>query len=374
MDILPPSSRPVLVQWMIDTRHLWPEATQTRQLATVIAQASRALAALLSDEERAGVLKYFHVRDARMALASQLLKHLVVARCAGSGDAPVPWRRTVLSRDKHGKPVYYKDANDSGAQPIVFNVSHQAGLVVLVAVYGGDVRQKDGSSDNSGFQVGIDIVSPSERRTRDHEMIADEARRSGGSSGAASSSGWPRFVDMHADVLAPGEVRHLKQLPAASGDDQRLRLFYGLWCLREAYVKMTGEALLAEWLADLEFRDFRVPGVSATVDKNNSRDNDNGNGNGNGNGDLVQGGEMVTQHDIRFRDTPVGDSVNVCLRSVGTDYMVCTAVRGVTPGDETAPTAAAYKAAALALPTTDAIEVLQMDDILDFVHRSETAH
>ena len=40
---------------------------------------------------------------------------------------------------------------------------------------------------------------------------------------------------------------------------RRLRRFYALWCLREAYVKMTGEALLAEWLQELEFRSYPVP-------------------------------------------------------------------------------------------------------------------
>ncbi|CAK7223678.1 hypothetical protein SCUCBS95973_005261 [Sporothrix curviconia] len=331
------------------------------KLLTQLTKAPRALAALLSDEERAGVLKYFHVRDAKMALASQLLKHLVVARCARSGAVPVPWRQTVLSRDKHGKPVYYYKAGSSGAQPVVFNVSHQAGVVVLVAVYGGD------GIDNSAFQVGIDVVSPSERRTRDHEMIADEARRSG--TGLASA-GWPHFVDVHADVLAPGEVRHLKQLlsfAGSSGNDGRLRSFYGLWCLREAYVKMTGEALLAEWLADLEFRAFCVPGVplaaaaadTATAATATDKDADS----------LTQG-EMVTQYDIRFRGALVGDSVNMCLRSVGADYMVCSAVRA-TPGDEAKT--AAHKATALEFPTTDTIQVLQMDDILNFVERSGRA-
>jgi 4'-phosphopantetheinyl transferase len=294
----------------------------------------------LSDEERAGVLKYFHVRDAKMALASQLLKHLVVARCGHTkGSAPVPWRKTVLSRDAHGKPVYYSNGDGGGddgskTQPVVFNVSHQAGLVVLVAAYGGD----DPGGMN-GIQVGIDVVSPTERRTRDLQMIAD-------ADAASPASGWPHFVDVHSDVLARSEVSYLEALAThdndGCNDDERLRAFYALWCLREAYVKMTGEALLAKWLGDLEFKEFQVPKAPGP-DK--------------GKGSLHQG-DMVTEHDIRFRGSAVGDKANVCLRSVGTDYMVCTAVRS-TPTET-----------ALALPTTDAFEVLQMDDILDFVERS----
>ena len=44
--------------------------------------------------------------------------------------------------------------------------------------------------------------------------------------------------------------------------DAPLRRFYTFWTLKEAYVKMTGEALLAGWLRELEFRDVRAPGVA----------------------------------------------------------------------------------------------------------------
>ncbi|KAL1909397.1 hypothetical protein Sste5344_004792 [Sporothrix stenoceras] len=284
--------------------------------------------ALLTDEERAGVLKYFHVRDAKMALASQLLKHLIVARCGhAKGSNPVPWHKTVLSRDTHGKPVYYSDDSKT-KQPVVFNVSHQAGLVVLVAAYGGN---DPGGID--GIDVGIDVVSPTERRTRDLQMIAEADT-------ASPLSGWPHFVDVHADVLARSEVRYLENLPTHD-NDERLRAFYALWCLREAYVKMTGEALLAEWLGELEFKGFQVPKAPGPDKTKNS----------------LHQGDMVTKHDIQFRGASVGDKVNICLRSVGVDYMVCTAVRS-TPTET-----------ALALPTTDAFEVLQMDDILDFAER-----
>lgn len=42
----------------------------------------------------------------------------------------------------------------------------------------------------------------------------------------------------------------------------KLRYFYTFWALKEAYIKMTGEALLAGWLRELEFRDVRVPAVA----------------------------------------------------------------------------------------------------------------
>lgn len=92
--------------------------------------------------------------------------------------------------------------------------------------------------------MGVDIVCPTERRDRDHQMINTE--------------GWKNFVSIHDEVLSPAEVTSLNRLPFKDLD-HRLRYFYTLWCLREAYVKMTGEALLAPWLKKVEMRYFTPP-------------------------------------------------------------------------------------------------------------------
>lgn len=278
-------------------------------------QAARALA-LLGEDERRAVLRYLFVRDAKMSLASHLLKHYVVSRLCG-----VPWWETKITRNSKTKPVYVDTA--TGKSPVEFNVTHQAGLVALVASHG-----------HEGVDVGVDIVCVSERRDRDHAAIGRE--------------GWPSFVDMHADVFAPSEANYLKyQVPGAAPGlpagataeqvtDARLRCFYTLWCLREAYVKMTGEALLAPWLRVLEFRDFRPPQPTQSF------------------GASSQGGpDVVKEHDIWFRGTKVEDA-NVCLRSLGPDYMTCTAVR--TPHQHEV---------GLGLDLGP-FEVLRVDDILEF--------
>lgn len=242
------------------------------------------------------MLRYLFVRDAKMALASHLLKHYVVSKCCG-----VPWWETKITRNAKTKPVYVDPA--SGASPVEFNVSHQAGLVALVASHGGDCGEVD---------VGVDVVCVSERRDRDHAVIAKE--------------GWPSFVDMHADVFAPSEASYLKYrilsavpgLPAgatpAQLTDFKLRCFYTLWCFREAYVKMTGEALLAPWLKVLEYRNFKPPNPTESFG-----------------GSLEDGGDVVREHEIWFEGKRVDDA-NVSLRSLGPDYMTCTAVR--TPRDK----------------------------------------
>ncbi|KAL6917650.1 hypothetical protein ACHAPO_000539 [Fusarium lateritium] len=219
-------SSPTVIQWVIDTRPLWPSALKTKDLTT---SASRALF-LLTVEEQASVLRYYHVRDAKLALASALLKRYVISRFC-----QVPWPEAKTTRDARTKPVFI---SPSGDEPLIFNISHQAGLAVLLAVH----------NPPEGLAVGVDVVCPSERRDRDLRNLADE--------------GWPSFVDMHADVFGPEEVAALKHMEPGtpiSERDRALRYFYALWCLREAYVKMTGDALLASWLKDLEMRDFAPP-------------------------------------------------------------------------------------------------------------------
>ncbi|KAI1309641.1 phosphopantetheinyl transferase [Xylaria venustula] len=286
------SSTVEVIQYLVDTRGLWPAATKTSDLET---QASRALA-LLTRDERARVLRYHFVADAKMSLASQLLKHWVVSKYCG-----VPWEDTKLSADVNGKPVF-KDA--AGRQPVVFNVSHQAGLVALVAAHGYDAAN---GGDSSKVDIGVDIVCVNEREQRDLKMIRTE--------------GWPRFVDMHADVFGRSEAAYLKTGLAArpayaalrSEDERRaykLRAFYTLWCLREAYVKMTGEALLAEWLGDLMFQDFEPPEPGTEFAQ--SEDDDPR--------------QIVRKHDVLFHGRQVDDA-NICIRSLGPHYMTCTAVR-----------------------------------------------
>lgn len=235
------------------------------------------------------MLKYYHVRDAKLSLGSHLLKRYVISRFCG-----VPWFSATAVRDERTKPVFR--AAD-GSSPLSFNVSHQAGLVALFAVHGYE-------ADKGPVDVGVDVVCTSERRTRDHGMLKNE--------------GWPKFVDVHADVLSPIEASFLKWQvlaaippglkPGASVEeaaDFKLRCFYSLWCLREAYVKMTGEALLASWLADLQFKKFRPPLPAEKFEDE---------------------GEAVTDHEIVFKGAKV-DNANVCLRALGPDYMTCTAVR-----------------------------------------------
>lgn len=166
-----------------------------------------------------------------------------------------------------------------------FNVSHQAGLVALV---GSTTETRD---------VGIDVVSTTERAHRDVESI--------------EKGGFEAWVDIYTEVFSVRELDDIKYtlptpitIPSSDGTkvltpeqlrplsrccsrdqllsipyptiptdtmtinsnliiDAKLRNFYAHWCLKEAYIKMTGEALLADWLCDVEFRRVRPPPLSS---------------------------------------------------------------------------------------------------------------
>ncbi|KAI8966484.1 4'-phosphopantetheinyl transferase [Daldinia sp. FL1419] len=279
-----------VIQYLVDTRALWLDAPKTKNL---FFKASRALAFLAEDEQEAA-LKYYFVADAKMSLVSHLLKRWVVSKYAN-----IPWWDVKLTRDEKTKPVYVDPA--TGKQPVAFNVSHQAGIVALVAVAG-----YDGKVD-----VGTDIVCTSERRARDREVINTE--------------GWGSFVDLHSDVFGRSEAGYLKSdLSSALRDlpplarvdeiiDSKLRAFYALWCLREAYVKMTGDALLAPWLKDLEFKNFRAPHPSQEFEQRPDEE-------------VAEKQEIIKDHEILFHGNKV-DDVNICLRSLGPAYMTCSAIR-----------------------------------------------
>ncbi|KAL5353721.1 hypothetical protein ACLOAV_001762 [Pseudogymnoascus australis] len=314
------SSEIEFIQWIVDTRKLWivPESLGVKEQMQAFERASADLLATLPPQEKQGVLKYYFVRDAKMSLASHLLKHLVI-RELGS----VPWALSTVSRDENGKPCFYP-SNGVG-KTLDFNVSHQAGLVPLIACGSPDV------------EVGIDVVCVNER----------------GDNSTIRKDGLFAWIDMHADVFSRQEVHYMKydtenlSLPmkidmggeaqdaiancqrrdepalwttssSAHGEldadmiiEAKLRRFYAFWCLREAYIKMTGEALLAPWLQDLEFRKFKVPEANAKAALDDS--------------DLLLG-ETTTEFEIYFKGEHV-ENVTMELRALGRNYMVGTAVR-----------------------------------------------
>ena len=251
------------------------------------------------------------------------------------------WDAVAITRDERTKPVFLMP---DGSEPLIFNVSHQAGLVVMLAVLNppsregeqaaaaaaegeavgasgkGDRGESESESESGagagagagvgagagktraggrGFAIGVDIVCPTERRERDYDMIEGE--------------GWPNFIDVHDEVFSRGEVLALKRLRLVD-KNTKLAYFYALWCLREAYVKMTGEALLAKWLRRLDMQGFAPPG----------REGDEGQGHGQGQG-RGQGLQL-------FVDGEKIEDVEMVLEPLLEEYMVGACVRRAVDG------------------------------------------
>jgi 4'-phosphopantetheinyl transferase len=262
-----------------------------------------------------------------MSLASHLLKHLVITKYCD-----VPWSQSTISRDANGKPCFIPE---NARKPVLmdFNVSHQAGIVSLMASVGFDVR----------VDVGTDVVCANERVKYDYAHIEKE--------------GLFNWVDMHGDVFAESELNHMKlspvpldlgipnatltgfsldalsrcqwrnaklnlkvteadakestvQIDSNSVVDKKLRRFYAMWCLREAYVKMTGDALLAPWLKELEISDVQAPDAANDIQEAKS----------------LEAGNVAKDFNIFFNGKKVTD-VKMELSALGSAYMVAGSVK-----------------------------------------------
>ncbi|KAI4961190.1 hypothetical protein J4E86_000216 [Alternaria arbusti] len=256
-----------LTCWLLDTRSLWPGEKITDS------ESAREALSLVTPEEQDLIKRKYHIADARMSLGSALLKRLFVHKTLG-----IPWKdiRFGRKRDpKHGKPIALLIPPQHGPAPVEFNISHQAGLVALVGC----------ATNELDAEVGVDIVCVNERN--DYRVVDEE--------------GFDGWVDMYAELFSGEELFDIKynvdpfplldgtmvtheilgrhdrccrrnehlNVTLPSGEkreldsdlliDAKLRRFYTFWCFKEAYIKLDGEALLAEWIPQLEFKHVRAP-------------------------------------------------------------------------------------------------------------------
>ena len=86
-----------------------------------------------------------------------------------------------------------------------------------------------------------------------------------------SQASLDEWVDIFGEMFSERCRQNIKHatIPDAEGIriyHKRLRLFYAYWSLKEAFIKMVGEGLLAEWLKELEFEHVIVPAPATTDD------------------------------------------------------------------------------------------------------------
>jgi phosphopantetheinyl transferase len=218
-----------------------------------------------------------------MSLGSALLKRAYIAHATG-----LEWHSIKLGRKLHptmGKPCWLPPvAEETGRScwpQIDFNVSHQNGIVVLVGIC--TLAQEDGE-----LQISVDIVSPNERNQL--AKISDSDFASFVSMYESMFSGAEIFcltytlpptghVTLPTGETIPnsslgrldravvgGELNqiefprgHKLVLPSDAVLVEKLRNFYAAFSLKEAYVKLGGEGIGAEWIQQLELQSFRAP-------------------------------------------------------------------------------------------------------------------
>ncbi|KAI5291787.1 hypothetical protein KEM52_000062 [Ascosphaera acerosa] len=271
----------ILTRWFIDAR---PLADAVRPASTP----ELPLLETLRTSDQKAVLAYHHSCDRQMSLASQLLKYLFVHKACR-----IPWDQIEISRTPppHKRPYYdpstaWTTARPSPTARVEFNVSHQGYITALagcqVPMPATQSRLMDGQSSPTGTssadmpQVGVDITcidDPTRRRAG--TVTADKDRQ------AKTEEELLSFINMFSEVFSEREMldmgtrdasNYAQALPSRNSPSNttsavayRLRLFYTYWALKEAYIKMTGEALLAPWLRDLEFVDVEVPEPATNI-------------------------------------------------------------------------------------------------------------
>lgn len=145
---------------------------------------------LLSPEEHKRMARFVFERDRVRFLLTRALVRTTLSRY--SPVAPADWH---FIANAHGRPEILD--RPAGVPDLRFNLSHTDGLIACAVTI--------------GREVGIDVEHVGRRLTQ----------------------------DVAARFFAPAEVAHLQSLPA----DQRERVFFDYWTMKEAYIKARGFGL-----------------------------------------------------------------------------------------------------------------------------------
>lgn len=337
------SGAPTVTTWLMDTRTMWPGDN------IFSADGAAKAMALVSTAEQTVITSKIFIADARMSLASALLKRLFISKTLG-----IPWKEVNIGRKgdpKHGKPCAVDSANVP-IDGIDFNISHQNGLVALIGFDGrnhGPLRTfnnplgypSPGAAVSDQVTVGVDIVCVNERddyRTIEEEgldgwvdiydiIFSDEERWSmkydvdyvtqlDGTHLTAEDLGrHDRCIARNKDLLFRTPSGNQVSLNSEQLIEAKLRRFYTYFCYKEAFIKLSGEALLAPWIKCLEFFGVRSPkpGVQARCSTHGTW------------------GEEVEDVEVHLHKKEVSD-VKMKIQAFEEDFMISTAMQGDVEG------------------------------------------
>lgn len=287
----------------------------------------------LPKETQEAITRYIRKPDRFMSLASALLKHLFIHK-----TAKIPWSEVKVQRTPkpHARPYWAPpdDWTGRGFEGLEFNVSHQAGVVVLVGcktprrARDARINDQDEISSRSPAVINPDPTAVLEA---DSEIDEDEPEDVRIGVDVACTCEPPRtpdlstqekleeWVDVFEEMFSKREQDDMKYSPVSglggmTEPERKARRFYTYWALKEAYIKMVGEGLLAPWLRELEFRNVPVPSKPKTNAPNLW---------------TMLPDDEVSRLGVLFRNRNIAHTMHTTLEAFQDTFLVATMTRGV---------------------------------------------
>ncbi|KAJ6263300.1 1-acyl-sn-glycerol-3-phosphate acyltransferase [Drechslerella dactyloides] len=224
-------ARMPLIRWLLDVQPLWNSPDEFN-------------AALhhLPATTHAHIQNYHRPSDRKLALASQLLQHLLVSR-----HLHIPFPAVSITRHHcslpGARPVYGDETNG-----IEYSVSHHGSVVALVSrlLPPKQTAEEEGS-------VGVDVLSYTEPPSYVHPNLSSALEWAEG------------FTE--GGVFTSGEMEGIRAAAATDGWEAVVKEVHLRWAVKEAYVKALGTGLAT----DLTGVEARVEGVRALLEEEGRR-------------------------------------------------------------------------------------------------------
>lgn len=256
-------------------------------------------------------------------------------------------RRGSGSSDKstvYGKPAAV-DRHGNLIPGIDFNISHHGGIVTLIGwcdvgiltpsktvQVGIDIALAKEVGDieriNDNLQGFVDFVGDfddffNKKEQKDLESIVDhillpKEYNTQATKPVVIEHGLKKFVTTlksgqtaSYEVNLVGGARNTITFDTKYIIEAKLRRFYSYWACKEAYIKLVGEGLLAEWIRDLEFCEVKSP---LPIESKQSTD--------------TEWGQCIRDIQIYLHDARVND-VHIDLRAFEQDFIIACAIKGL---------------------------------------------
>lgn len=330
--------RTPITRYYVDIRPYAPLNPEKHLKSTAASRAAEVLPLIhtLPPERQELIKKFVRKPDRYMSLSSELLKFYFIHK-----TARIPWSEIKVSRTPkpHNRPYWAPPEGwwRKGFEGIEFNVSHQAGMIVLVGC-----RTPNRSRDariNDQNEISIkspSVINPDPTLVIEAESEIDEDESEDVRIGVDVACTWepPRtqdlstqekleeWVDIFGEMFSEVEQEDMKYASAVNGFDNmdetewKARRFYTYWALKEAYIKMVGEGLLAPWLRQLEFKDVPVPLRSRVAGHN-------------GEAWSVVDDETMRKFQVLFNRRNIEHTMRISLEGFEETFVVATMTRGV---------------------------------------------